>query len=191
MNIQTNIAIFSTFPRLESERLYFREFSLMDAQDLFLIRSNDDVMRFMDTYKMESFTDAENFIKSMNDSFNNKQGLNWIIIEKHSGDMIGYFGYWRIIHEHCRAEIGYALKPIYWNKGYMTETIKTMIEFGFSKLKLHSIEANVNPDNFNSIKLLEKTGFRKEAHFRSNYLFNGKYTDSIIYSLHENDQVKI
>lgn len=186
MNTQTNINIFLSFPCLESDRLLFREFSLMDSNDLFQIRSDDDVMRFMDTYKLESVTDAENFIKSINESFNDKTGINWAIIEKQSGIFIGYFGFWRIIHQHCRAEIGYALKPKFWNKGYMAETMKTMIEFGFDKLKIHSIEANVNPDNTSSIKLLEKTGFSKEAIFKENYLFNGKYIDSIIYSLLEN-----
>ena len=50
-------------------------------------------------------------------------------------------------------------------------------------MKLHSIEGNVNPNNAASIKLLEQNGFVKEAHFKENWLHNGKYLDTAIYSL--------
>ena len=89
--------------------------------------------------------------------------------------------------DHCRGEIGYALSPEFWGKGYMTEALNKMIDFAFNDLKLHSIEANVNPNNNSSIKLLKRCGFRKEAHYRENYLFNGEFIDSIIYSLLESD----
>jgi ribosomal-protein-alanine N-acetyltransferase len=92
-----------------------------------------------------------------------------------------------LIKPHCRAEIGYSIHPDYWGQGIMTETFKILIEFGFSELKLHSIEANVNPKNVQSIKLLEKIGFKKEAHFRENFLYNGEFLDSLIYCLLESD----
>ena len=69
----------------------------------------------------------------------------------------------------------------------MSEALLKVIEFGFNEFKLHSIMGNVNPQNKRSIKLLEKYGFKKEAHFREDYLYNGKYLDSIIYCLLEND----
>ncbi len=69
----------------------------------------------------------------------------------------------------------------------MNETFKTLIEFGFNNLQLHSIEANVNPLNQQSIKLLERVGFKKEAHFRQNFFHNGKFMDSFIYCLLESD----
>jgi ribosomal-protein-alanine N-acetyltransferase len=69
----------------------------------------------------------------------------------------------------------------------MHETLKRMAKFGFNNMKLHSIEANVNPGNEKSKRVLEKIGFKKEAYFRENYLFNGKFLDSIIYSLLEKD----
>jgi ribosomal-protein-alanine N-acetyltransferase len=62
-----------------------------------------------------------------------------------------------------------------------------MVRFGFNEINLHSIEANVNPANERSKKVLEKIGFKREAYFRENYLFNKKFLDSIIYSLLEKD----
>lgn len=187
MNYLINESVFDEFPIIESKRLIFRNFLWSDTQKLFEIRSNDKVMNYMDTTKHQSIQDAMNLINSINTSFTEKKGINWAIVEKSSKQFIGYFGFWRMMKDHCRAEAGYALSPEYWGKGYMNEAMSKLIDFGFKKLKLHSIEANVNPQNTNSIKLLEKSGFKKEAHFRENYLFNGKFIDSVIYSLLERD----
>ena len=191
MKIEIDKTIYKVFPELESKRLLFRNLLLSDSKELFLIRSDEDVMRFMDISRMESINDSEKWIQTVWEDFKNKNGITWGIIDKSSNRFVGYFGFWRMIPEHCRAEIGYALNPKYWSNGYMTETLKTLVEYGFSKIKLHSIEANVNPDNKSSIKLLEKIGFKKEAYFRENYLFNNKFYDSIIYSLLEKDIINI
>jgi ribosomal-protein-alanine N-acetyltransferase len=58
-----------------------------------------------------------------------------------------------------------------------------VMEYGFGTMKLHSLEANVNPDNKASIKLLERNNFIKEAHFKENYFYDERYLDSAIYSL--------
>ena len=187
MNTEINENIFNSFPNLESERLTFREFSINDAEDFFYIRSHTQVMDFMDSRKHTSVKDSENEIIKIQQSFKEKSGLNWAIVEKSSSIFIGYFGYWRLIPGHCRGEIGYALKPESWGRGYMAETFDTLIPFGFKDLHLHSIEANVNPHNVNSIKVLKKFGFKKEAFFRENYLFEGEFKDSVIYCLLESD----
>jgi ribosomal-protein-alanine N-acetyltransferase len=180
-------SIFKSFPEFESERLLFRKLLLSDAKDLLLIRSNDAVMKYLDIARFESIADAEKMVQTVSESYDRETGINWGIVEKHSNNFIGYFGFWRMIPEHCRAEIGYALKPEYWGRGYMYETINRMVRFGFKNMNLHSIEANVNPDNDKSKKVLEKIGFKKEAYFRENYLFNNRFLDSIIYSLLEKD----
>jgi ribosomal-protein-alanine N-acetyltransferase len=187
MNIEIDKSIFKAFPELESERLFFRKIVAGDVKDLFLIRSDDDVMKFMDVSRFKSISDAEKMIDSIEKSYHNESGINWGIVEKHSNVFLGYFGFFRLIPEHCRAEIGYALNPEYWGKGYMHETINRLVRFGFEIMKLHSIEANVNPENEKSKKVLEKIGFKKEAYFRENYLFNDRFLDSVIYSLLEKD----
>ncbi|MBI9034579.1 MAG: GNAT family N-acetyltransferase [Bacteroidales bacterium] len=187
MNTAINLNIFNEFPELQSERLYFRAFIFSDAAHLFEIRSNAEVMTYMDRDAQTEVTESEKMIDGIQDSFENKEGINWAIIEKDSHEFIGYFGYWRIEAESCRAEIGYALKPEFQGKGYMRETLKTMIAFGFNEMTLHSIEANINPANVASQRLLENASFKKEAHFRENWFFNGKFIDSAIYGLLESD----
>ena len=79
------------------------------------------------------------------------------------------------------------LDPAFWGKGFMKEALIAVLDFGFRKLGLHSFQANINPENERSGKLLKQLGFVKEAYFRENYYFNGKYLDSEIYSLLERD----
>jgi ribosomal-protein-alanine N-acetyltransferase len=102
---------------------------------------------------------------------------------KNEFKLIGNIGIWRIEKEHHRAEIGYALHPSHQGKGIMQEALKAVLDYGFHMMKLHSMEANVNPDNAASIKLLERANFVREAYFKENYFFDGKYLDSAIYSL--------
>ena len=187
MNIEIDDKVFDIFPSLESERLNYRDFLKEDAHELFLLKSDKVVMKHMDSFPFQSIRDAEKSIQKNQNLYHEKKGILWAIIEKSSNQMIGYFGYWRLIREHCRGEIGYALNPKVWGKGYMKETLDCLIPFGFNEMKLHSIEANLNPNNANSERLLQRFGFKKEAYFRENYLFNGKFNDSVIYSLLESD----
>jgi ribosomal-protein-alanine N-acetyltransferase len=161
-----------------------------DSESLFNIRTNEKVMKFMDVEQMSSISESEQMIESIGKSFKLGSGINWGIIEKSTKTFIGYFGFWRIDSKNCRGEIGYALHPNYWNKGFMKESAMKLIEYGFSKLNLHSIEANVSPDNLSSIQLLEKIGFKKEAHFRENLLFKNEFKDSVIYSLLDKEFIK-
>jgi len=98
-------------------------------------------------------------------------------------ELIGYVGFWKWVREHFRAEVGFALLPAYWGKGIMYEALDAIIKFGFEKMNLHRIEADVNPDNIPSIKLLEKLNFKQEAYYKENIFLNGKFCDSAIYSL--------
>lgn len=182
-----NLDFFDKFPELQSERLVFREFTREDAEEIQLIRSNKEVMRFLDNENHDSIEKSEEFISNNLSAYQNKKGLFWAIIEKSSGEFIGDFSFWRLDFKNHRAEIGYTLKPNYWGNGFMTETIECILDFGFNSFHLHSVEANINPANENSRKLLLKTGFQKEAYFRENYFFNGEYLDSEIYAILAND----
>lgn len=64
----------------------------------------------------------------------------------------------------------------------MKEALNAVIDYAFTTMNLHSIEANINPDNTASGALLESGGFVKEAHHKENFYFDGVFYDSIIYS---------
>lgn len=187
MNTKINETVFANFPVLETERYLLRQFEKNDKEHIFEMRTDPDVMRYMDRNPMKDISEAENLIEKVITAYRDKTMLGWVIIDKNSGEFTGYIGFWEIFAENCRASIGYALKPQYWGKGIMNESMKIVLKFAFSVFNLHSIEANVNPSNQNSIKLVEKFGFKKEAHFRENMLFDGKFLDSAIYSLLESE----
>ena len=187
MNYKINDEIFNAFPDLETERLLLTEFVTNDAEELFKMRSDERVLKYLDRDPHKSVEESKLMIEVMITAYNNKEGINWIIRKKDTYVVIGYIGYWRMRKEDVRAEIGYAMKPDYWGNGYMQEALAKVIEFGFKVFCLHSIEANVNPNNLSSIKLLEKFGFKREAYFKEDYFYNGKFFDSAIYCLLETD----
>jgi ribosomal-protein-alanine N-acetyltransferase len=182
-----NEIYFKDFPLLESERLFLRKLSLEDAPDVQLTRSDEKVMIYMDSERHKTLEYSENFISENLKMYEQKRGMFWALIEKSSQKLIGDFAFWKIDAKNSRAEIGYTLKPEFWGKGFMKEAMIEILNFGFDHLKLHSIEANINPENNNSRGILKKLGFQKEAYFRENYFFNGDYLDSEIYSLLKTD----
>ena len=185
--ISINYTVFDSFPTVETERLLLRKLDISDCKMLFELRSNPQVMKYLDAAKPQNEAVLELFCENIAKSWAEKNGIYWIIEHKAEAKAVGNFSFWRIDHPHCRAEIGYAMLPEYWGQGIMSEVLDTLLPFGFSKMQLHSVEANVNPDNQLSNRLLLKHGFQKEAYFRENYLFDGKFLDSEIYCLLEKD----
>lgn len=177
------ITNFNPFPLLTTERLILRQINTSDESDLFILRSDKRVMRFIDRPIAQSTEDAAKLIRIINDSLNNNDGITWGITLKNDSKLIGTIGFWKITKEHYRAEIGYLLHFGYQGRGIMQEAFNAVLDYGFKVMKLHSVEANVNPENAASIKILERNKFTREAYFKENYYYDGKFLDSAIYSL--------
>ena len=178
-----NERYFKDFQLLESNRLHLRKLELDDAREVQLIRSDEKVMIYMDSERQVTIQHSENFISNNLKMYEEKTGIFWAIIEKSTNKFLGDFAFFKIDHKNSRAEIGYTLKPEFWGKGFMKEAMQPIFNFGFNDLNLHSLEANINPENYKSRTILTKMGFQKEAYFRENYYYNGDYLDSEIYSL--------
>jgi [ribosomal protein S5]-alanine N-acetyltransferase len=148
------------------------------------LRSDETVMQYIGREKTKSLEEATAFIQMINSAIDKNESVMWAITLTDKPDtVIGNISFWRIINQHYRAEVGYMLHPDYWNKGLMKEALLTVIDFGFNEMKLHSIEAHINPENTVSGILLEKCGFVREAYFKEVFYFRGKFTDSAVYSL--------
>jgi len=177
------ITNFNPFPALSTERLILRQINSSDENDLFILRSDKRVMRFIDRPIAQSTEDAAKLIGVINDLLNTNDGITWGITLKNDSKLIGTIGFWKIAKEHYRAEIGYLLHPGLQGQGIMQEAFTAVLYYGFKVIKLHSVEANVNPENAASIKILERNKFIREAYFKENYYYDGKFLDSAIYSL--------
>jgi ribosomal-protein-alanine N-acetyltransferase len=156
---------------------------MSDAPGIFFQRSDENMIRYLDRAPAKSIDEASTYIKNIIESESKNESISWALTLKGQNKLIGTISFWRIVFEHYRAEIGYVLHTNYQGKGLMQEAMESVLHYGFSKMKLHSVEANVNPSNVASIKLLERNGFVKEAHFKENYFYNGQFLDSAIYSL--------
>lgn len=175
---------FTKFPVLETERLILREHVLSDAENIYKMRTNETVMKYIDRERPKDLADVKTFITTFNEGFENGDNLAWVIALKENPEyMIGSIGYWRTDYANHRAEIGYMLHPDYWRKGIISEALKRTIDFGFEDMNLHTIKANINVENDASRQMLVKHGFVKEAHFKQDYYFRGQFLDSEIYGL--------
>jgi [ribosomal protein S5]-alanine N-acetyltransferase len=174
---------FKPFPIITTDRLVLRQVEKSDVKEIFFLRSDSKVMEFLDRPPAKSKEEALLFIDQINELEKNNNGITWGITLKPSNTLIGTICYWNMKKEHYRAEIGYALYPDFHGRGIMHEAMNEVIRFGFARIKLHSIEANVNPHNTPSIKLLERNNFIREGYFKEDFFYNGKFLDSAIYSL--------
>jgi [ribosomal protein S5]-alanine N-acetyltransferase len=174
---------FLPFKTLHTKRLVLREITMEDTDSVFSIRSNKNAMKYIGKPIAKSIDEAKELIQKFVDAIKNNEGITWGICLSDTNNVIGTIGFWRISKEHYRAEIGYMLHPDYWNKGIVTEAAEAVLEFGFKQLKFHSVEAFLTPENLGSVRLLEKSGFKKEGHFKENYFFEGVFSDTAVYSI--------
>ena len=166
---------FNPFPSLSTERLILRRMSEEDDKEIFFLRSDKEMLQFLDRDPAKSIDEARQWINMINEGIDNNQHIAWAVALKNDLKVIGTITLWNIQKEHYRAEIGYTLHTHFQGRGLMQEAMTVVLDYGFNTLKIHSVEANVNPGNAASIKLLERNGFVREAYHRENYYYNGHF----------------
>ncbi len=176
---------FATFPVLETERFTLRAAMPDDAAAIFRIMHDPRVTRYFGMLPMATLEEAVQRVQGFQQDFQEQSGIRWVITPRGTTQCIGTCGYWRIINPHFRAEIGYELDPAYWGQGVMTEAIAAALTFGFTTMGLHSVEAQIHPENTGSRRVLEKLGFTQEGYFRENYYdpVESRFTDTAVFSL--------
>lgn len=174
---------FNPFPELVTERLCLRQLRRDDENDFFALRSNPDIMRFIPRPVAQSVADAAELIQNINDGIRQNNSITWAITLKPSSKVIGTIGYVRMAKEHYRAEVGYLLSLDYRGQGIMQEALRAVVNYGFQTMKLHSIEGIIDPENIASANVLKQSGFVQEAHFKENQFYNGRFHDTVFYSI--------
>ncbi|MBC8074548.1 MAG: GNAT family N-acetyltransferase [Chloroflexales bacterium] len=178
-------AAFAAFPVLETERLVLRAVTPDDANAMFRIMSDPRVVRYFGVPPMKAPQEATERIANMLASFAEQSGVRWAITRRGSTELLGTCGFWRLIKPHFRAEIGYELAPKAWGQGIIPEAAGAALAFGFTTMGLHSVEAQIDPANSGSRRVLEKLGFVQEGYFRENYYQadEARFTDTAVFSL--------
>ena len=178
--LETN---FSPFPILTTQRLILRRITKQDAPTFFLYRSSEEVMKYIARPRAKSIDDVLELIQRIDTTIDNNDGINWGITLKETDQLIGSIGFVRMKKENYRAEIGYLLGTDFHRLGYMNEAMQAVLNYGFNKIKLHSVEAIIVPANVASMSILEKNNFIREAHFKEDFYYEGQFLDSMVYSL--------
>lgn len=149
------------FPVLETERLTLRRLVSSDDNEIFALRSDDSVNKYLDRKPSKSIDDVRTFIQIINKNIEKNESIYWAITLSGVGKLIGVICLFDFSDDNLKAEIGYELLPGFQEKGIMQEAISKVIDFGIQYVGLKLIEAYTHSENQSSTKLLEKFDFKK------------------------------
>lgn len=152
---------FSPFPVLRTERLSLRQLVINDEQEIFALRSDGEINKYLDRQASHTVDDARNFINKVNEHINNNEALYWAITLGDKNILVGTICLFGFSDEHDRCEIGYELLTNFQGQGIMKEAVAKVIGYAFDTLKVQKIEAFLHKDNMSSVRLLDKFLFQQ------------------------------
>lgn len=152
---------FTPFPILTTERLTLRQLSTDDGQNIFALRSDTEINKYLDRQASKTIEDAINFINKINDSIKKNDSIYWAITLTNSKIFVGTICLFDFSNEKNKCEIGYELLTNFQGQGIMKEAIRKVIDYAFQTMQLKKIEAFTHNGNQSSTKLLTKFDFKK------------------------------
>lgn len=176
---------------LTTKRLHLRRPLIKDVPALALHLNNrvisDNTLTIPFPYAK---SDAVQWVNKNKQEWKDKTSYVFVITLKKSGALIGAMGL-HMIPLHDRAEVGYWIAEPQWNKGYATEALTAVLDFGFNQLQLHKIFATHIVANSSSGKVMLKAGMIKEAKLADQYKKNGRYVSVMQYRMTKDEFIKL
>jgi ribosomal-protein-alanine N-acetyltransferase len=154
---------FTPFPVLTTARLTLRQLSSSDAQEIFALRSNETVNKFLDRQPSKALEDARRFIQAIHENAQRNESVYWAITLSSTDKLVGTVCLFNLSEDRSKAEIGYELLPDFQGQGIMQEAISAVVHFGFQQAGLKSIEAHTHSENQRSTSVLGKLNFKGES----------------------------
>ncbi|MFN0183340.1 MAG: GNAT family N-acetyltransferase [Aquabacterium sp.] len=173
---------FSALP-LKTERLVLRPLGPQDASALFAIYSDPKAMRYWGTPAWSKIDQAVAMIERETIALEAGEHLRLGIERQVDGEFIGACTLFSFHESSRRAEIGYILAPDCWGQGYMSESLSALVGYGFKHLNLNRIEADIDPRNERSAKVLLRLGFIHEGLLRQRWIVSGEVSDTGLFGL--------
>lgn len=170
--------------RIQTERLILRPIDKQDAVAVFAYRADAVANRYQG-WIPETIDDVTDFIQNRVCRLPNCPGTWYqlVIENKEDSAIIGDIGIHFVDHENQQVELGITLAKQYQGKGFASEAMSAVIDFLFTELNKHRITTSIDPQNTSSIRLVQRLGFRQEAHFRKSILLNGVWVDDLVFAL--------
>lgn len=170
-------------PLLEGERIRLRAFRDDDLHDLFAVHSDPEVMRYWSFPVWTELEQARPRLESAMTGSDPTRLLCWAMTKRDDDRLIGGVTMYDINPEQGRAEIGYSLGSAHWGQGLAKEALQLVLGHAFGALHLRRVEADIDPRNEASVRLIERLGFVREGVLRERWLVAGDLQDSALYGL--------
>ncbi|MEO6818782.1 MAG: GNAT family N-acetyltransferase [Ginsengibacter sp.] len=170
------------FPILHTARLDLVEIRQEHLNDIYNLFNDSSVTQYYNVTTLNNEEEAQKYLDWFSSRFAEQAGIRWGISLKGKKNIIGTAGFNNFTKQH-RANLGYDLQTAFWNKGYVTEALQAILQFGFTALEINRIEAEVMQGNTASEKVLTKLGFKNEGILRQWMHWNETYYDMTMFSL--------
>lgn len=148
---------------LTTERLFLRQFHVLDADSLVHIFGDPEVMRFGDGVQTKEWIQA--WINTCLERYHETWGFGpYAVVEKPNRNVIGYCGlfFFPDVNGKPEVEVGYRLRRSAWGQGYATESVTAVRDYAFNTLGIQRLIAIIDPANIASIRVAEKVGMNYE-----------------------------
>lgn len=171
------------FPVMRTKNLVLRKMTLEDRYDLFQMRRDPAMHQYTDSRPDESIDDTEAYIHKMLNGIAEGKWIVWAVEHPSAKKVIGTVSIWNIDEEHRLAELGYGIAPDFQGRGLMKEALLKVVDFGFSVMKLKTLNAYTEESNFSSGKLLESCKFRIADRVKEQGYCNDRIYHMLVYRL--------
>lgn len=158
----------------------------LEPEDLeFLYRIENDALFWEVSHAQTPFSKyvLKQYLENSHQDIYESKQLRFMIVEKENQQSLGMIDLFDFNPQHRRAGVGIVIDTNFQGKGHAYDALITLIEYCFSTLNLHQLFANITPDNTNSIRLFEKSGFQIVGEKKDWLLVNGTYKNELIYQL--------
>lgn len=166
---------------VETKRLRLRQLERRDSLDMLVLKSSMKTAEHTGNEAYTSIIQAETFIDYIIGGSEAGRWVYYAIETKEDKVFIGTITLWNFNEEKSVAEVGYEMIERFEGNGYMSEALSEVLRIGFEELNLKKIEAFTSKENLQSVRLLERKGFRKEKDVQDDV--SGAQTRFVIMSL--------
>jgi RimJ/RimL family protein N-acetyltransferase len=174
-------------PTLPTARLRLRPVTDADADVLFALHRNANVLRYWDSPPWRDRVRAEHFVRTSRQLADHGTGARLAIDRLADGAFLGWCSLTRWNPDYRSASLGYCLDEAAWGNGYATEAARALLQWAFAALDLNRVQAETDTRNGASARVLEKVGFVREGTLREDCIVNGDVSDSWVYGLLRRD----
>lgn len=173
----------SPVPVLETARLRLRTVLRSDLEAIYRLHSDSRAMRYWSFPTWTERQQAHEWFEQRRSYGEREEVWPWGITLREDDELIGLVTLFSVNRVQRRAEVGYQLHPTRWGQGYAQEALRAAVSYGIDALDLARIEADIDPRNESSCRLVERLGFQREGLLRERWHVNGEVTDTAFYGL--------